>query len=213
MDHENTDFSKALADIQSFAGEKAVPVQLPIGNGPDFSGYIDIIENKAFMFENDKIRATDVPDEYYADVQQARGSLCEIIAEFDDELLDKLDAAKLNEDLYRKEVTELRNYYKQIEDSQLAEREQIRQSEMHAFENNVAEVLSRFNAIPLDPSDVNCDALAIEDADKDRIASYLFDTDANGQSQLVKDLSDPAALVELAFFRTQRNLLTDMANY
>jgi hypothetical protein len=84
---------------------------------------------------------------------------------------------------------------------------------MHAFENNVAEVLSRFNAIPLDPSDVNCDALAIEDADKDRIASYLFDTDANGQSQLVKDLSDPAALVELAFFRTQRNLLTDMANY
>lgn len=131
----------------------------------------------------------------------------------DDELLDKLDAAKLNEDLYHKEVTELRNYYKQIEDSQLAEREQIRQSEMHAFENNVAEVLSRFNAIPLDPSDVNCDALAIEDADKDRIASYLFDIDANGQSQLVKDLSDPAALVELAFFRTQRNLLTDMANY
>lgn len=131
----------------------------------------------------------------------------------DDELLDKLDAAKLNEDLYHKEVTELRNYYKQIEDSQLAEREQIRQSEMHAFENNVAEVLSKFNAIPLDPSDVNCDALAIEDADKDRIASYLFDIDANGQSQLVKDLSDPAALVELAFFRTQRNLLTDMANY
>lgn len=131
----------------------------------------------------------------------------------DDELLDKLDAAKVNEDLYNKEVTELRNYYKQLEDARIAEQEQIRQSEMQAFENNVADVLDRFNSIPLDPSDVNCDALAIEDADKDRIASYLFDTDANGQSQLVKDLSDPAALVELAFFRTQKNLLTDMANY
>ena len=131
----------------------------------------------------------------------------------DNELLDKLDAAKINEDLYNKEVAELRTYYKQLEDAQIAEHEQIRQSEMQAFENNVADVLDRFNAIPLDPSDVNCDALAIEDVDKDRIASYLFDTDANGQSQLVKDLSDPAALVELAFFRTQRNLLTDMANY
>lgn len=131
----------------------------------------------------------------------------------DDELLDKLDAAKVNEDLYNKEVAELRNYYKQLEDARIAEQEQIRQSEMQAFENNVADVLDRFNSIPLDPSDVNCDALAIEDADKDRIASYLFDTDANGQSQLVKDLSDPAALVELAFFRTQKNLLTDMANY
>lgn len=131
----------------------------------------------------------------------------------DDELLDKLDAAKVNEDLYNKEVAELRTYYKQLEDAQIAEQEQIRQSEMQAFENNVADVLDRFNSIPLDPSDVNCDALAIEDADKDRIASYLFDTDANGQSQLVKDLSDPAALVELAFFRTQKNLLTDMANY
>lgn len=131
----------------------------------------------------------------------------------DDELLDKLDAAKLNEDLYNKEVAELRTYYKQIEDAQIAEQEQIKQAEMQAFENNVSNVLQRFNAVPLDPSDVNCDALAIEDADKDKIKSYLFDTDANGQSQLVKDLSDPAALVELAFFRTQKNLLTDLANY
>lgn len=131
----------------------------------------------------------------------------------DNELLDKLDAAKINEDLYNKEVAELRTYYKQIEDAQIAEQEQIRQSEMQAFENNVADILDRLHEVPLDPSDVNCDALTIEDSDKDLIASYLFDTDANGQSQLVKDLSDPVALVELAFFRTQRNLLTDMANY
>lgn len=131
----------------------------------------------------------------------------------DDELLDKLDTAKVNEELYSKEVSQLRDYYKGLEDSQLAEQEMIRQSEMQAFENNVADVIDRFNAIPLDPSDVNCDALAIEEADKDRIAQYLFATDVNGQSQLVKDLSDPAALVELAFFRTQRDLLTNMANY
>ena len=131
----------------------------------------------------------------------------------DNELLDKLDAAKLNEELYNKEVAELRSYYKKIEDSQIEEQEKMRQAERQAFENNVSDVLDKFNEIPLDPSDVNCDTLAIEDADKDRIVRYLFETDANGQSQLVKDLSNPAALVELAFFRTQRNLLTDMSNY
>lgn len=131
----------------------------------------------------------------------------------DDELLDKLDAAKLNEELYNKEVAELRSHYKSIEDSQIAEQERLRQFEMQTFENNVADILNRFNEIPLDPYDVNSDSLAIEDVDKDRIAQYLFSVDANGQSQLVKDLSNPAALVELAFFRTQKNLLSDMTNY
>lgn len=131
----------------------------------------------------------------------------------DNELLDKLDAAKINEDLYNKEVSELRAYYKQIEDAQIMEQEQIRRSEMQMFEDNVANILDRFNGIPLDPSDVNSDILTIENADKDLIARYLFETDVNGQSQLVRDLSDPAALVELAFFRTQQGLLTDMTNY
>jgi hypothetical protein len=65
----------------------------------------------------------------------------------------------------------------------------------------------------LDPSDVNCDHLSIEDDDKNRIASYLLDTDINGQSQFIKDLNDPSTLVELAFFRTQKNLFSDLANY
>lgn len=131
----------------------------------------------------------------------------------DDELLDKLDIAKLNEELYEKEVAELREYYKGIEYSQIAEQEQARQAEMQMFENNVADIIDNFNGIPLDPDDVNSDMLVIESADKDRIAQYLFATDVNGQSQFVKDLSNPATLVELAFYRTQHNLLTDMTNY
>lgn len=89
MDHENADFESVLEEIRGFAGEKAVPTQLPIKNGAAFDGYIDIVENKAYMFEGEKVRTVDVPDEYYAAVQSARGTLCEIIAEADDELLDK----------------------------------------------------------------------------------------------------------------------------
>ena len=89
MDHENADFDGVVENIRSFAGEKAVPTQIPIKNGTSFDGYIDIIENKAYMFEGEKVRTSDVPDDYYAEVQSARGALCEIIAESDDELLDK----------------------------------------------------------------------------------------------------------------------------
>ena len=131
----------------------------------------------------------------------------------DDELLDKLDVAKLNEDLYNKEVTELREYYRSIENAQIEEQNRIRETETQMFEDNVINIIDGFNGIPLDPEDVNSDLLVIENADKDRIAQYLFATDVNGQSQFVKDLSNPATLVELAFYRTQGNLLSDMANY
>ena len=131
----------------------------------------------------------------------------------DNELLDKLDIAKLNEDLYDKEVAELREYYRSIENAQIEEQERIKQTEMQMFENNVANIIDNFNGVPLDPDDVNSDMLVIEASDKDRIAQYLFATDVNGQSQFVRDLSNPATLVELAFYRTQGNLLSDMANY
>jgi len=89
MDHENADFEKVTSELVSLYGSKAVPVQIPIKNGNDFVGYIDIIENKAFLFEGDKIRQTDVPEEYYAELQHAKGTLCEAIAEADEELLEK----------------------------------------------------------------------------------------------------------------------------
>lgn len=89
MDHENADFEKVTAELRDKFGAKAVPIHLPIKNGAEYEGYIDIIENKAFMFEGDKIRVADIPDEYYAAVQHAKGTLCEAIAESDETLLDK----------------------------------------------------------------------------------------------------------------------------
>ncbi len=89
MDHENADFDKVLGELNEKFGSKVVPIHLPIKEGESYVGYIDIIENKAYMFEGDKVRSADVPDEYYADLQHAKGTLCEAIAEADEELLDK----------------------------------------------------------------------------------------------------------------------------
>lgn len=181
-------------------------------------GFQQILDNYANQKVKEFVEQNPVSKEYaideYTDDELFVADLKTKYPNFtDNELLDKLDAAKINEELYNKEVAELRLYYKQIEDAQIAEQEKVRESEMQMFENNIISVIDRFNTIPLDPSDVNCDHLSIEDDDKNRIASYLLDTDINGQSQFIKDLNDPSTLVELAFFRTQKNLFSDLANY
>lgn len=181
-------------------------------------GFQQILDNYAAQKLQEYTSANPVNREYsvdeYTDDELFIADLKTKYPNFtDDELLDKLDVAKINEELFNKEINELRAYYKSIEDSQVEEQTKARDAERQMFEDNVISVIDSFNGIPLDPDDVDSEMLVLEDADKDKIEQYLFRVDSNGQSQFVKDLSDPATLVELAFFRTQKDLLTDMANY
>lgn len=89
MDHENCDHKKVLEGIQANITPKALPLQIPIVRDGKFEGIIDIIDSAAYMFENDKVRKTDVPDDYYAELQNAKAELCEAIAESDEALMDK----------------------------------------------------------------------------------------------------------------------------
>lgn len=89
MDHENSDHAKVLAEIKANITPKALPLQIPIVKNGVFEGVIDIIDSAAYMFENDKVRKTDVPDDYYAELQNAKAELCEAIAETDEALMDK----------------------------------------------------------------------------------------------------------------------------
>ena len=90
MDRERADFSRALADVQAVLSEKAVAVQLPIGSEKDFRGVVDLVHEKAYLYEPDgdgKGKETDIPAEMAPDVESARESLIEAIADCDDDLL------------------------------------------------------------------------------------------------------------------------------
>ena len=132
----------------------------------------------------------------------------------DEEILAKLDSAKENEDLYKKETEILRNAYKEQED--LAEQDKV-QAEQQAVEdlrNNLIDAASAFNEVQLDYTDANSDSLVIEDSDKQKMLSYILDTDTNGKTQLVKDLENPDALIELAWLRTQgAEVLSNITQY
>ena len=76
--------------------------------------------------------------------------------------------------------------------------------------------MADFTEILLDPEDKSQDAMSlqIEDADRVVMLRYLLERDKDGKSQLVKDLEDPKALIELAYYRTrERDNLTGLTRY
>jgi elongation factor G len=92
LDHEQGDFQKALADVEASLKVKAVPLQIPIGAGPDLKGIVDLISQKAHL-RDAKVFAKwtegDVPADMKDEVERLRGALVEAAAESDDELLGK----------------------------------------------------------------------------------------------------------------------------
>jgi hypothetical protein len=116
----------------------------------------------------------------------------------DEELLNKLDSAKENEALFTKEVNTLRNTYKAYEDQERQYAEAQQAQAQIDLRNDLTNVVSAFNEIALDYQDPESDSLVIEDADKMEIMSYLLDQGPDGKSQFVKDVENPAALVEMA---------------
>ena len=132
----------------------------------------------------------------------------------DEEILSKLDEAKKNEDLFAKETEILRNAYKAQEDQAEAERVQLEQQQAEDLRNNLIAAASNFNEVQLDYTDDESDSLVIEDADKQQMISYILDQDADGKSQLVKDLENPDTLIELAWLRTQgAEVLSSVTKY
>lgn len=132
----------------------------------------------------------------------------------DEELLSKLDEAKANESLFKKEAEVLRNTYKAREDQAEADRVQREQQQAEDLRINLVNAASNFNEVQLDYTDDQSDSLLIEDADKRQMISYILDQDENGKSQLIKDLEDPNSLIELAWLRTQgAEVLSNITKY
>jgi elongation factor G len=91
MDVERSDFKKAIDDLNDKFDANFVPLTIPMGDGTDFKGVIDLLEKKAYPIpdENTKEKAVDIPDEYKDMVEEYSASIMELAAEGDDELVEK----------------------------------------------------------------------------------------------------------------------------
>jgi len=188
-------------------------------NNTDLQGVIDYFSNKAiedYLAKNpDSAPQKSYKIDDYSDDELYIADLATKYPDFsEDELNAKLDAAKVNEELFKKEVDSLRTYYKQEETRQEEAAKQEEQLQYENLQNTLLNTVKNFNEIVLDQDDPNSDSLEIEDSDREQMMSYLLDLDKDGVSQFEKDLNDPAALIELAWLRTQgRNTLTGITQY
>ena len=188
-------------------------------NNTDLQGVITYFQNKAiedYLAQNpDKASKKEYKIDDYSDDELYIADLAAKYPHFtEDELNAKLETAKTNEELFKKEVDSLREFYKGEEDRQAEEAKLSEQQQYEALQNTLLESIGKFNEIVLDTEDPKSDSLEIEDSDKQMMLDYLLTPDKDGQSQFDKDLSDPNALIELAWLRTHgRDTITGISQY
>jgi elongation factor G len=107
MDRVGANFERCVEMIQDRLTKQALPIQLPVGSGELFTGHIDIIERKQYIFDNESLGRTfevvDVPAEFSEKVEAARHALIEMVVEHDDELMAQyLDGHVLTDDEIRR---------------------------------------------------------------------------------------------------------------
>lgn len=89
VDKENADFDMCLDMLRERFGMRLGAVTLPLGTGEDFNGIIDLVRMKARHCDGTKQTETEIPEEYRAAAEAAHETLCELVAEADDELMEK----------------------------------------------------------------------------------------------------------------------------
>ncbi len=92
MDKIGADFLFSTKTLHERLHANAHPIQLPIGAEDEFNGIIDLVEMKAFFYEDDlgtRASAVEIPDEYKDLAQEWHDKLVEAVAEIDEDLMMK----------------------------------------------------------------------------------------------------------------------------
>ncbi len=89
MDREHADFTKVLESLRDKYGTSVVPLIVPIGNGADYKGVVNLLENKAFEGAGKNIKEIPVPESLSDELSHFIEEITEAAAEADDELLEK----------------------------------------------------------------------------------------------------------------------------
>ena len=116
----------------------------------------------------------------------------------DEELLNALDAAKANPELFEKQIQGLRTEYQGLEDQKLEEQraieEQQNQEQYQQFQEQIFDGIDALESLSPDVD------VELTDDDKEELASYILDYDQAGVTQLQKDLANPETLAKVAWF-------------
>ena len=92
MDRIGANFFGSMEDVQQKFGIEPLALQIPIGEGPDFEGIIDLIKMKELRWseedEGETITESEISAERLSDAQKWHDKLVETVAASDDNLME-----------------------------------------------------------------------------------------------------------------------------
>ncbi|MFZ4581079.1 MAG: elongation factor G [Paludibacter sp.] len=93
MDRSGADFYEVIRQIKAVLGAKPCPIQIPIGAEEKFKGVIDLVQMKAILWHDESMGAEysveEIPADLLAEAEEWRDKMLEVIAEYDDVLMEK----------------------------------------------------------------------------------------------------------------------------
>jgi elongation factor G len=93
MDKIGADFDMAVESMIEKLGANPVPIQIPIGKEDTFRGPIDLVEMKAYYFDDETLGAKfvedKIPQEYLELAKKYREKMIEALCDIDDNIMEK----------------------------------------------------------------------------------------------------------------------------
>jgi elongation factor G len=173
LDRENANLKQAMDSIQQFFGRQAILVQLPIGEEADFSGVVDLIGKKAYLFEKNesgKFKESEIPEDLKDEAEKKIEALTEMVAENDEELMEKyFEAGELStEELIaglRKSILD-RELYPVFVSSAL----------LNIGMQPILDGVINFFPSPLEREEIMCDEGSVQAKTEDPFSALVFKT-------------------------------------
>lgn len=107
MDRTGADFYAVIGQMHKYLDANTVALQIPMGSETNFRGVIDLIEMKAFIFDNDIRQEIDIPTEYLNEAKLARDKMLEKISEYSDEIMEAfLEGNEITTEQIKKSIRE-----------------------------------------------------------------------------------------------------------
>ena len=99
------DFYYSIDSIHNRLANNAEPIMLPIGKEDHYTGYVDLVEMKAYEYDGtpaQEVKEIDIPADMKSQVEEYRNKLIESVADFSDELMEAyLEGGEISVDLLK----------------------------------------------------------------------------------------------------------------
>ena len=107
MDRLGANFFGVVESIEKHLGANPVPMVIPIGCEKEFKGVVDLVENRAVIYDSEdgmKFEIIDIPDDMKEEAAKWRKNLIEKVSEVDEKLLEKFCADEPIEEMELREA-------------------------------------------------------------------------------------------------------------